>query len=612
MPPRFLATLVLGGLLLTVSVVPGVFTVDEANYMVNVLALREGGVGIPGTEGLPPSRELIYFDPSLKGRAVDSTPVTSTAPPLYAPLALPFSFGGWRGLVALNTLAFLGTAALLFVYARRFAGERAAWIAAGAFALAGYGIEYAQGVWPHMLAVFLCTLAFVLASQARAGGPLWLAAAAGLAAGWAAGVRYQDVLVAGGVGLGVLLLTPAPASRLRASAAYGLGAAIPLGLSSLLNHARLGSWNPISKGPHYLTPTLGKGGGDGGGGGSRLVEVLQGLWVRVVDYSAHPPLPLGLAKTHAYLSVDPSSGAWGIGDSLKKAWLQSSPWIGVALVALALAWLAARDRDETPASAARRRELRALSLVIVPVLLAFAAAGFGRIDGQCFNQRYFLELVPLAAVALAWALEGHELAQPRVLIGMLLAVILAVAAGRPFDGSPVEGWIVMKAPLVLALLLVGAWLAARRAPASAGLSLALGACLGWAFAVHWVDDLPKSRSFRRNNELHAAALASALPPDADRIAIFTWWGTKDAFAPLQLERDLVIVDAWPDGGRDTPELIDALLADGRRVWVLEWGFPPPMLADLRNRNPSSPRQRVVIGDHGRILMFEVHPRDDAA
>ena len=58
---------------------------------------------MPGTGGLPPSRELLYFDPAATGREVTTTPVASTAPPLYAPLALPFLLLGWRGLVLLNT-----------------------------------------------------------------------------------------------------------------------------------------------------------------------------------------------------------------------------------------------------------------------------------------------------------------------------------------------------------------------------------------------------------------------------------------------------------------------------------------------------------------------------
>ena len=72
------------GIVVTAKAVPGVFIVDEINYLVNALALRDGRVTIANTEGLSPSRELVFFDPFPPTRIVDATPVSSTAPPLYA------------------------------------------------------------------------------------------------------------------------------------------------------------------------------------------------------------------------------------------------------------------------------------------------------------------------------------------------------------------------------------------------------------------------------------------------------------------------------------------------------------------------------------------------
>src|SRR5690348_910091 len=115
MKPLVPALLVLG-LVLSITVVPGVFTTDDTNYLINVLALRHGRVTVANTEGLSPSRELLAFDPGPWTRGVSATPVASSAPPLYALLALPFSWFGWRGLVALNTIAYLAAIALTFAY----------------------------------------------------------------------------------------------------------------------------------------------------------------------------------------------------------------------------------------------------------------------------------------------------------------------------------------------------------------------------------------------------------------------------------------------------------------------------------------------------------------
>ena len=150
------AVLALAGVVVTATAVPAAFTIDESNYLASLVALRDAQVTMPGTEGLPPTTELLWFDPVDRWRKVESTPVAPLAPPLWAPLALPFSVLGWRGLVGLNTLALLATAALVFAWVRRLVPRReAAWIAVAAFALGAPQLEYAQGVWPHQLAMLL-------------------------------------------------------------------------------------------------------------------------------------------------------------------------------------------------------------------------------------------------------------------------------------------------------------------------------------------------------------------------------------------------------------------------------------------------------------------------
>src|SRR5262249_17419457 len=134
-------------------------------------------------------------------------------------------------------------------------------------------------------------------------------------------------------------------------------------------------------------------------------------WARVVDYSAWPPMPPGVHLLPVLLPKEPETGAFLVLGALKKAWLQSSPWLLVALLGLGRA-------------AFRKGEARALALPILGVLGLFPFYGFRRIDGWCFNQRYLLELMPLAAVALAWALDGLELRWLAALAGAALAWLL--------------------------------------------------------------------------------------------------------------------------------------------------------------------------------------------
>ena len=66
----------------------------------------------------------------------------------------------------------------------------------------------------------------------------------------------------------------------------------------------------------------------------------------------------------------------------------------------------------------------------------------------------------------------------------------------------------------------------------------------------------------------------------DRSAFIAWWGYKHAAVPLLFERDIVILDAYADNGKDAPNLIRHLLEDGRRVVLLADGFPPDVLEQV--------------------------------
>lgn len=595
-PRTFWLALALLGLLLTATVVPGVFTLDENNYLVQIVGLWEGRLSVPGTEGLPPSSELLWFDPNGAHRDVRETPVVSTAPPLYAFLALPAALLGWRGLVFLNILGYLAATALVFLYARRYAAEPSTpWIAAGAFALGSYTIEYAQGMWPQMVSLALTTGAVYLAARVRDGAAVGWAFAAGLLGGLATGVRYQNIFFAGCVGLGIFLWTR---RRFRASFGYGAGCLVPLAALSGLNRLRLGFWNPVSKGAGYV-PT-----GQASEDGRFLADFFTMAWARIADYSTRPPMPG--SEHDSYLIPDPLTGAYLLGPTLKKAWLQSAPWIGLALLVCLWVWGPwSRRRDP-----GLRRELRALSLVIWPTLAMFSASGLLRTDGFGFNQRYFLELVPLAAVAFAFAVDGlvktgdlRRLGPAGSLIGFGLAASLL----GWFDPSDVvrQRWL-LYAPLALAGLLVAAWGVQRHVPRLRGMVVAAAAaCLAWGFVLHLGSDLQTSRVLRQTNLEKTRALAQAIPRDAPNgSALIAFWGNKDAAGPLLLDRDLVILDVRNDRGASARDLVDALLTRGRRVFLLATGFPPHGVQVLL----AGRQHRVVTTDP--MTLLEIRPRDD--
>jgi hypothetical protein len=599
-----LVLLVVLGVIISVTVVPGVFTTDDNNYLINVLSLRHGRFTIANTEGLPPSRELLFFDPDSRTRIVNSTPVGSTAPPLYAPLALPFVWLRWRGLIALNTLAYLVTIAMVFLYSRRYATDASTpWMAAAAFALGGFVIEYVQGLWPHALSIALCTAGIFAAGRVIDGRPS-LAAAAGFLLGLATGVRYQNAAVVAVVGAGIALWSgakgpakaghyvqgPAEAGhyvqKWRALTAYVLAAAVPLSASAIINHIRFGSWNPISKGgDNYLRVPLLE------GSATSLLDPLVMFWARVVDFSVRPPL-LGFN----WVTYDPVTGAHlMMGATLQKSFLQSAPWAILAFIMFVVAWLPGFRIPEArqpgaaaaPGTSARRRQIQLLSLVTVAVFAVFAFAGVSRMEGLSFNQRYLLELLPLAAVGFAWALDGLNLRFQPVLVGVLWGVLLVVLIlfGTPVGGGPQHSlWLIrilalLKLPLVCSAALTILWFVARsRESARPVLAAAAGLCLGWGLTLHLLDDVQLDRRYRGRKLAETEALGRVLTNGS---ALFGYAASKDAPVALLFDRDIVILDMRADDGKDAPMLIRELLGRGRKVFLLQDGAPGELLSRVR-------------------------------
>jgi hypothetical protein len=568
---------------LTALAEPGFFTIDEQNHLAMVVSYRHGRLTLPGLDGLTPSQELAFFDPTRP--SPPTSPPLQDLPPLYGVIALPFAVFGLGGLIALNTLAFLAVAALVFAHARRHAtGAGTPWLAAGAFLFASHTMEYALGVWPHATSVLLCTGAFVLAERARARDALRLAAFAGLCAGVAAGVRYPNAVYGACILATLWLWAP---RRWETAVAFMFAAAVPLATSSVLNHMRFGSWNPIAKRSSYLV--LGGGSSDGTQTETigRLADWGLSFWSRVVDDAARPA---AVSRAMA-LTLEPESGAFTVYGVVKKAWLQSSPWVALALCAVALAWWPGAATADGP----RRREMRACSVPIAGVLVAFALAGVARSDGMSFNARYLLDLVPLAAVLFAWALDGARLPVRSVVaasaIGALAGGWVLAVLGLA-ERASCERWV----PLVLAALLVFAFVLRAWPPGRAALALLLGASLGWSAAIHLGHDVRVSLDRRREVARMRADLPGRLPAHA---AVLTWGIYRSVVAAEQLQHDLVILDCARDRGRDAMTLASQLLRRGRRVFILANGFP----ADLR----SALTRRFGEGrwDRGKVTFVEL-------
>lgn len=547
------------------TAVPAAFTIDDCNYFSSVVALRHGGLTIPGTAGLSPTRELLPYEPVVQRRVVEATPVAPTVPPLYAPFALLAWPLGWRGLVLMNVVAFGVVGWLVFQLAAHFGrGRHTPWLALAAFVLGGFSLDYAQGAWPQMLSAALTTAALWFTVRALRTGAWATAALAGLLAGVAAGVRYQNAVFGAALGLCLLLWAR---RRWATAAGFAAAATVPMACSSLINYARLGLLHPLSKGPSYLQSS------SGSSGLHPVFDALLSLWVRVVDYSAHPPFTSAFSQ--ATLPKDPTTGVFLVVGGLKKALLQSAPWAVVAIAALLWACL---PRNELPSG--KRGLFRVLAIVAGAVLALFAWAGLARHDGWSFNQRYLLELVPLFAVAFALAVDHWRPDGRAVTVGGAVGLALATIPLSLEPEQPIRQLALMYAPLVLATTLLAAWLvAAGRCSASAQWlgSALLAACIAWAFAVHLGDDMRWARARRDFHRFQYEAIAPAIP--AGPVALFANPMTELAACRLYFDHDIVIVDPFGDAGHAASDLTDEFFSAGRAVIVVG-GSPTPILRSI--------------------------------
>jgi hypothetical protein len=296
-------------------------------------------------------------------------------------------------------------------------------------------------------------------------------------------------------------------------------------------------------------------------GSDRVEQAFTSTWARLIDYSAWQ-LPPGDATTAAILPKNRRTGAIVINGGLKKALLQSSPWVLIPFLTMAASWMRRKARVTR-----LHREQRALSLIIVAVIGAFAFYGF-RHDGWCFNQRYLLELMPLLSIALAMSLKERRLRWVQLLAGGAFGIAIGALVGSLEPLNETRQLLLLYVPIAMSGVLAISWVIKRETGVREALfGIALGMCIGWAFIVHLCDDLPASRDLRHRNFTILKTFRAAVPSDRPA-AIFAYWGSKDSFGPLMLERDIVIVDPWIDDGRDARVLLDQLLASGRAAYMI--------------------------------------------
>jgi hypothetical protein len=558
--------------ILGLNIIPGVFSLDEVNHSYAVAALKQGGVELEEMQNYPERKALRYFIPGAEMSTEEPARIVSNAPPLYPFFALPFAHaGGFYGLIWLNILAFILCAWMVFAYTHQFSSHPSEpWVALLLFTLGAYTIEYSLGVWPHCLSAALCMGGFFLAAKGRQTtthtGRHHVCS--GLLLGLAMGIRYPNVVFAAAVLLSVLLLSPHKKTALLYCI---LGITPPVLLSSYVNYLRQDSWNPFSKGPTYsILPLV---------SGVTRGRPLQGLtfavhafFSRVFDFSLQGDLPVGFAP-----SPSSEAGAIFAMGVLKKAWIQSIPWVLPVLVLLLITFILPRNWRQTERK--RDREMIAIALVVFSILFLYTAAGPRRFDGLSFNQRYFFDLLPLAAVAFAWAVGKRLWQNPHLTgLGLLGGALPAILILQRQAGTFWRDLLLLYVPIILSIALLILWPAKKKFLATLVPILA-SAAIAWSSTVHLHDDIYGSRKMRHHQAQRLAEAFEVLPVN-DPALLLTYHGLSVALGPLQLTRDVHIADLWIDRGGSAPSLIDTALRKNRRVFIILNDFPEPVITPI--------------------------------
>lgn len=578
----------------------GYLSVDEGVYhMMSRSFAASGGLGIwNGYEEFASPELLLPVARVYEGQLFPAYPYLSTV------LAAPFYYvAGYHGLFVLNAIAFLGVVGLCFLTARALLRDVGLALNACLILIFGtFAWQYSQSAWPHVLsmlfvtgAVYCAVWALLQTDRRRA---LGLGFAAGLVAGFGAGVRLDVIFVLPALVLPFLFVHP---WRPLTAVLTCLGTLPGLAVLAATNHAKFGVANPFAYGPASA------------GAAADIVKYLPvvalGLVATAIAWIATRPrgqaflqhhrlgatlavaalvlviclLPIGrqtvakLASGAFQLLVDmrirdpgiaevalsrgPSGGMVYLG-SLKKALLQSCPYLTVLV--LPLAALLGRGQDKLAIGA----------MSLVPAAFIATYSYFAWHGGLAFNLRYFLPIFPFTSilVAYAWREVAHGLPsgwRRGIGIGALAAVclyLLVVPGGGDFDMAWQET-VYLTLPLVIAavtfLLAVACVLRGGRA----GLRLRGAVCAAvaagtvWAGTVAFTYDAPRAYTFRTERAAFSRRIAPYVEPDS--ILFVTSWSLF--FGLLDLDRVRLARPDYDDY-RDFRPLAEFHLAAGRAVY----------------------------------------------
>lgn len=591
--------------------VAGPFSIDEVVYTEMTRSLTDGfGFFVDNgyEEVASPELATRFVAPTESGHLAAQYPpgLPLLAAPAYAGL-------GVRGIMLVNSLAFVAVVALTYLIARRLLHSR--WIAGVSVAVlvaATYLWEYSIAIWPHM-STLAFGLASVLAMLVAVDGPRRRAAVYGFLSGLLLGLAVLNRLDA-------VLLLPVVAICLyrrtdwaRASLSFVVGMIPPTLILSFSNWERWGTPLPFSYGGSitgWLGPIIVTGAG--------LVIVVAAVVFGVRRFrpsgrsigfftTALAALVIAVPVTRGLVS-DTVAGVWTLlvdlrsygatdeaalarladgsliyAGTVKKALLQSLPYLVLIALPLMLAW-----------RTAQRRTALLLTTPIVLYIGFFAPRAWH--GGLSFNLRYFLPVLPFAAIMTAWALRtlvdrtetDRDVGR---LVRFSIVVTLALFALGRLALPSVEGsaWLFSVPPLAIAAATAVALsvMVLRTSRSATRVTLVLAVVgLTWASAVAFGYDAATTLNIRHSHAETADSIAELIEDGSLLVA-----GWPDNTYGVKDHRDDVVI-ALP--ANDDYATYDDVLGGFGPSRPVYGAMSPSSWADL----PGSTDEWTEIGEVG--------------
>jgi hypothetical protein len=539
-------------------------------------------------------------------------------PPLFGVLAAaPYALFGIRGLYLLNAVGFWFAVLAFHEIARRALGPSRALVATALLPFAVPLVPYMLMELPHLVALALFLWAVVLWDDARRSDHLGHAARsavlAGLLAGFAFGVRIQDVVLAFPL-VAIGFFHSRHRRAVLGGMLAGFGACV-LAIAAF-NLQRFGSANPFSYGPHesalgapvpeegvsfFLRPAF----------VAWTVTVTGALlvarrcaragaaWLCVLAASAVVVAVPSLrdvahrsiaALASMTLNASVAGAGWSSPDTtlgwIDKALLSSTPFAVLGLVGV----VAVTARRAPPLQTA-------LGWMAVSLLLFLSARDpdprtlRSTIGFLSLSPRYLVEIMP-GLYLLAWdRLRNVRFAPVHLALGIAVAGALfeIMRSTGPDELVPAKTALILTGSIVAAALLASAYLA-RRSPAGA---VALGALValtnGYAAACIFAEDSRCLRGMAATYEQWGERILGVMPEP--RVALVGWRFAKDAVFHVRARKPVIVVDPSVDEGAALASTLDALVAHGVTPYYFGLGLEraAPLVGDRYSAVP-------VLGD----------------